>query len=150
MSKSTTFILNQEFRFIATWVALESLVIESIKTENKKRKILNRLPKLYVKHNSEEINPNIVGELWELRTKIVHEARSGFMEDSNYLISATHINLVKYFYFLAILFILDTLEGNTSVNQVWQKLVDYTPSINIKYENMPRYFDYTGMFMYWQ
>ena len=82
-----------------------------------------------------------------MRSKIVHEARSGFMEDSNYLISATHINLVKYFYFLAVLFILDTLEGNTSVSQVWQKLVDYTPSTNIKYENMPRYLDYKDMFM---
>jgi hypothetical protein len=138
---------EKEFRFIAIWVALESLVVESIKTTNKKRKIVNRLPKLYVKHNSEEISHSQVGELWELRSKIVHEARSGFMEDSNYLISAAHINLVKYFYFLAALFVLDTLEGNTSVSQVWRKLVDYTPSINIKYANMPRYFDYKDMFM---
>jgi len=141
---------EKEFRFIAIWVALESLVIGSIKTENKRTKIMNRFPKLYVKHNSEEINDSIIEELWELRTKIVHEARSGFMEDSNYLISATHINMVKYFYFLAILFVLDTLEDNTSVSQVWQKLVDYTPSINIKYENIPRYLNYGDLFMSWQ
>jgi len=141
---------EKELRFIAIWLALESLVIESIETEHKKRKIKNRLLKLYVRHNSEEINDRIVEELWELRTEIVHEARSGFMEDSNYLISATHVNLVKYFYLLAILFILDTLEGNTSLSQVWQKLVDYTPSINIKYENMPRYSDYRDVFMSWQ
>lgn len=140
---------EKEFRFIAIWFALESLVIESIQTKHKKRTIVNTLPKLYVKHNSEEINHSHVGELWELRTKIVHEARSGFMEDSNYLISATHINLVKYFYFLAVLFILDTLESNTSVSQIWQKLADYTPSINITYENMPTYFDYGAMFRYW-
>jgi len=137
---------EKEFRFIAIWFALESLVIESIQTENKKRKIVNRLPKLYAKHNSEEISQSHVEELWELRNKIVHEARTGFMEDRNYLISATHINLVKYFYFLTVLFILDTLEGNTSVSQIWQKLVDYTPSINIKYENMPTYVDCKDMF----
>jgi hypothetical protein len=141
---------EKEFRFIATWFALESLVIESIKTGNKKTKIVNRLPKLYVKHNAEEISDSHIEELWELRTKIVHEARSGFMEASNYLISATHINLVKYLYFLTILFILDTLEGNTSVSQVWQKLADYTPSISIKYENMPTYLDYGDMFMFYQ
>ena len=142
--------LEKELRFVAIWIALESLVIESIKTENKKRKIVSRLLKLYVKHNSEEVNDSVIEELWELRTRIVHEARSGFMEGSNYLISATDINLVKYFYFVAILFVLDRLEGNTSVSQVWQKLVDYAPSISIKYENMPRYLDYRDVFMSWQ
>jgi len=139
---------EKEFRFIAIWFALESLVIESIKTANKKRKIVNSLPKIYVKHNSQEISQSGVEELWELRTKIVHEARTGFMEDRNYLISATHINLVKYFYFLTVLFILDTLEGNTSVSQIWQKLPNYTPSITIKYENMPTYVDYAHMFRF--
>lgn len=137
---------EKEFRFIAIWFALESLVIESTETPGKKRKIVNKLPKLFVKHNSEEISLNHVEELWELRTEIVHEARSGFMEDRNISISATHIKLVKYFYFLAILFVLDTSEGNTSVNQIWQKLADYTPSINIKYEDMPTYVDYVDMF----
>jgi len=141
---------EKEFRFIALWFALESLVIESIQTPNKGRTIVNRLPKLYAKHNPEEINQNHVEELWKLRTEIVHEARSGFMEDRNYLISATHINLVKYFYLLTVLFILDTLEGNTSVSQIWQKLTDYTPSINIKYENMPIYVDYADMFRFRQ
>ena len=32
---------EKEFRFIAIWFALESLVIESIKTNNKKTKIVN-------------------------------------------------------------------------------------------------------------
>lgn len=141
---------EKEFRFIATWFALESLVIESIQIPHKKRTIVNRLPKLYVKHNAEEINHSYIEELWELRTKIVHEARSGFMGDSNYLIPATHINLTKYFYFLAILFILDKLEGSTSVSQIWQKLTDYTPSVNIKYENMPTYLDYADLFMSYQ
>jgi hypothetical protein len=141
---------EKEFRFIAIWFALESLVIESFQTTQKKRKIVNRLPKLYVKHNPEEISHSHVGELWELRTKIVHEARSGFMEDRNYLISATHINLVKYFYFLTVLFILDTLEGNTSVSQTWQKLTAYTPSINIKHDTMPIYVDYKDMFSFSQ
>ena len=141
---------EKEFRFIATWFALESLVIESIDTPSKKKKIINRLPRLYVKHNAEEISDSNIGELWELRTKIVHEARSGFMDDSSYLISATHINLVKYFYFLTILFVLDTMGGNTSVSQIWQKLADYTPSINIKYESMPRYLDYKDVFRSWQ
>jgi len=121
-----------------------------VRTKHKKRTIVNRLPKLYVRHNSEEISDSQVGELWELRSKIVHEARSGFMEDRDYLISAVHINLVKYFYFLTVLFILDTLEGNTSVSQMWQKLADYTPSINIKCENMPTYVDYVDMFRFRQ
>jgi len=138
---------EKEFRFIATWFALESLVIESIQTEHKKRTIVNRLPKLYVKHNAEEISHSYIGELWELRNRIVHEARSGFMEDSNYLIPAVHINLAKYFYFLAVLFVLDELEGSTSVSQIWRKLTDYTPSVNIKYESMPTYLDYADLFM---
>ena len=141
---------EKELRFIGIWVALESLVIESIETQHKKRMVMNRLPKLCVKHTSEEINDSLIGELWELRTKIVHEARSGFMEDSDYLISATHINLAKYLYFLAILFVLDTLEGSTSVSQVWQRITDYRPSISIKYENMPRYLDYRDVFMSWR
>lgn len=141
---------EREFRFIAIWFALESLVIESIKTSDKKRKVVNRLPKLYVKHNSKEISQNHIEELWELRNKIVHEARSGFMEGRNYLISAKHINLVKYFYLLTILFILDTLESNTSVSQTWQKLIAYTPSINIKRDTMPIYVDYADMFRFRQ
>ncbi len=54
-----TVAMNQqedEFRFIAIWFALESVVIESIKTEHKKKRITNRLPKLYAKHNAQEIN----------------------------------------------------------------------------------------------
>jgi len=141
---------EKEFRFIAIWFALESLVIESIKTSDKKRKVVNRLPKLYVKHNSKEISQNHIEELWELRNKIVHEARSGFMGGRNYLISAKHINLVKYFYLLTILFILDTLESNTSVSQTWQKLTAYTPSINIKRDTMPIYVDYADMFRFRQ
>lgn len=141
---------EREFRFIAIWFALESLVIESIQTSHKKRKVVNRLPKLYVKHNSEEISQNHIEELWELRTKIVHEARSGFMEDRNYLISAKHINLVRYFYFLTILFILDTLGSAKSISQTWQKLTAYTPSINITHDTMPTYVDYTDMFRFRQ
>jgi hypothetical protein len=141
---------EKELRFLAIWVALESLVIESIKTENKKKKMVSRLRRLFAKHNSEEINQTTIEELWELRTKTVHEALSGFAEGSNYPISAMDINLAKYFYFMAILCVLDRLEGNTSVGQVWQKLIDYTPSISIKYENMPRYLDYRDVFMSWQ
>ncbi len=141
---------EREFRFIAIWFALESLVIESIQVPHKKRKIANRLPKLFAKHNAGEINQSDIEELWELRNNIVHEARSGFMGDSNYLISATHMNLVKYFYLLAVLFTLDELEGSTSVSQIWRKLKDYIPSVNIEYENMPAYLDYTGLFMSYQ
>jgi hypothetical protein len=137
---------EKEFRFIAIWFALESLVIESIQTPNKKKKIVNRIPKLYIKHNSEEISQNHIEELWQLRNKIVHEARSGFMEDIDGLISAKHINLVRYFYLITVLFILDTLESNTSISQTWQKLTAYTPSINIKHDTMPIYVDYTDMF----
>lgn len=141
---------EKEFRFIAIWFALESLVIESIQTSNKKKRVVNRIPKLYIKHNSEEISQNHIEELWELRNKIVHEARSGFMEDIDDLISAKHINLVRYFYLITVLFILDTLESNTSISQTWQKLTAYTPSINIKHDTMPIYVDYTDMFRFSQ
>lgn len=140
---------ENEFRFIAMWFALESLVIESIKTEHKKKKLVNRLPKLYVKHNSEAINQNHVEDLWELRTHIVHEARSGFMGD-RHLISAGHINLARYFYFLTILFVLDTLGNATSISQAWQRLADYTPSIKVKHETMPEFVNYGDMFRFRQ
>jgi hypothetical protein len=150
-----TVAMNQqekEFRFIGIWFALESLVIENIKTKHKKTKIVNRLPTLFIKHNSEEIDNIEVEDLWKLRTEIVHEARSGFMEDRNDLITAKHINLVRYFYLLSILFILDTLEldSNISFKQTWQKLRDYMPSIKIKYDDMPQYVEYENMFMFEQ
>jgi len=142
--------MEREFRFIASWFALESLVIESIQTENKKRKLVYRLPILFLKHNGQEINKEEIEDLWELRTKVVHEAISGFMEIEHALISAGHINQVKYFYLLCILFILDTLNDTTSIEDTWRNLKDYTPSINIKYEDLPLHFDYLDMFMYHQ
>ena len=140
---------ENEFRFIAMWFALESLVIENIKTEGKKKKLTNRLPKLYVKHNSEEINQNRVEDLWKLRTDIVHEALAGFTE-GGHLITAGHINLARYFYFLTILFILDTLENATSISHAWQRLADYTPSIKIKHEAMPEFLYYQDLFRFSQ
>ena len=136
---------ENEFRFIAMWFALESLAIESMKTEGKKRKLVNRLTKLYVKHNSEEINQKHVEELWELRTDIVHEARSGFMEDTK-LISANQINLTRYFYFLTVLLILDKIGDNTYINQIWQKLVDYNPSVIIDHGIMPEFINHGDVF----
>lgn len=139
-----------EFRFIAMWFALESMVIESIRTDHKKRKMTNRLNKLFFKHNSVELEPSEVEKLWNLRTDIVHEALSGFLERGGGLVSAGHINVVKYLYFIVILFALDMLPNNYSLTSMWSNLEMYSPSINIKYSDMPLYHDALDMFQHLQ
>ncbi len=139
-----------EFRFIAMWFGLESMVIESIKTGHKRQKLKDRLGKLYFKHNSEELEPSSIEKLWSLRTDIVHEALSGFFERGGGLVSAGHINNIKYLYFIVILFVLDMLPNNYSLSLMWKNLATYKPSMNTKISDVPLYLDVLDMFRYSQ
>ena len=140
---------EDEFRFIALWFALESMVIENIQTDHKKRKLLNRLSKLYLLHNDSEIDRNNIEELWGLRTQIVHEARIGILGETS-SISARHVNLTRYFYYLTTLLMLDTITDATELSQVWANISDYEPSITIGYESMPEFVNFTNLFRFTQ
>lgn len=139
-----------ELRFVAMWFALESLVIESMKTDHKKRKLTRRLSKLYYVHNSDSLSNNILEELWSLRTKIVHEALSGHIGTPERTVSAEKVNVCRYFYFVALLFVLDMMSNYPALPDMWANLSTYQPSMRLEYDEVPLFYDVLNLFRFSQ
>ncbi|MBE9515081.1 MAG: hypothetical protein IMY79_02965 [Chloroflexi bacterium] len=126
--------------FLATWVALESLVIEDTTTGGKGRKIVARLGFLVTKHTKEKPQNEALWSLWKLRSDIVHEGIGGILEPDAHQITAEHINQVRYLYFVTLLFLLDRQAGASSLADIWGNFRSYQPSVVIKPEDVPIFY----------
>ena len=132
--------------FISLWIGLEALVLKALNTDHKKRKMQSRLGSLARAHANDVQLEDVVGHIWNIRSKTLHEGFGAGVDALEQDVTAEVLNVTRYLFLISVMYALEQNQSVCSFDHLWSGVSSYSPSVRVRVEDIPHVTDVIEVF----